>query len=98
MELGHFHDYPGFLPAFLICDGIAHCADMGDEEECFRRFQCAANDGKISIPIDKKCDGNTDCFDGSDEDLNECPGRFFCSALNGTKVSFHYRQGSLRIW
>ena len=71
---------------FYICDGIKHCTDARDEVNCPLRFPCETVDGKISIPMQLKCDGKEDCKDGADEFPDLCPGRFFCSSLNGTKV------------
>ena len=75
------------LTPFHLCDGIPHCADMRDEADCMLRFRCeTGDDGKISVPVEMKCDGKRDCKDGADEHPDLCPERFFCSALNGTKV------------
>ncbi len=50
------------------CDGVTHCSDTSDEQDCLEQFSCA--DGSKDIPNSYVCDFEDDCSDGSDE--HEC--------------------------
>jgi len=69
-----------------VCDGILDCrADYADELDCPDRFRCE-NRALFSIPNKNVCDGRVDCKYGEDEDVDRCPGRFYCSSLKKQKV------------
>ena len=52
-----------------VCDLIYDCYDKSDEALCTNHFKC--NSGKL-LPKTKKCDGNVDCADLSDECNEHC--------------------------
>ncbi|CAD6184265.1 unnamed protein product [Caenorhabditis auriculariae] len=62
---------PKCISKLYLCDGLAHCANHADEENCPPRiclpgqFQC--HDNKKCVPPGGLCDGVSDCFDASDE-------------------------------
>ena len=72
-----------------LCDGIPQCdVTQYDEDDVHcpgKLFHCPAKN-RINIPSSRVCDGIVDCDDGSDESKANCPDRFFCSSLGGTKV------------
>ena len=85
---------PSIFESFIVfsekwCDGIIDCPNSGEDEsleKCPNRFRCKAGN-RVSIASSKICDGVPDCDDLSDEINNICLDRFFCPALNNTKVS-----------
>ena len=60
------------IKADRVCDGIiGDCIDLSDEQDC-QDWICAdgmwhCQDGKKCIPDVKRCDGQVDCQDVSDE-------------------------------
>ena len=63
-----------------VCDLIDNCGDASDEINCTNNFQCNSNldqenrslGGINFIPKLKKCDGQIDCIDFSDECNESC--------------------------
>ena len=53
-----------------VCNIIDDCGDGSDEDSCTNVFKCKSQ--TQLIPITKKCDGNTDCLDFSDECNSDC--------------------------
>ena len=53
-----------------VCNLWDDCGDGSDEAACTNSFKC--HDGQGIIPLDKKCDGNPECNDMSDECNTEC--------------------------
>ncbi|XP_055595404.1 uncharacterized protein LOC129746008 [Uranotaenia lowii] len=52
-----------------LCDGVADCPDLSDENTCtfcaYGAIYCGR--GRICYPKNARCDGKQDCPDGSDE-------------------------------
>ena len=59
------------IPKSYRCDGVPHCPNFSDEQNCFdcKEFRCG--DGSC-IPYWKTCNGVADCRDSSDENLPNC--------------------------
>ena len=53
-----------------VCNLWDDCGDGSDEEHCPGSLQCKDKQGYL--PLNKKCDGNPDCGDMSDECNEEC--------------------------
>ena len=53
-----------------ICNLVDDCGDSSDEISCNNNFRCATTNNLL--PINRKCDGNIDCLDLSDECNNSC--------------------------
>ncbi|KAL5247162.1 hypothetical protein ACHWQZ_G019123 [Mnemiopsis leidyi] len=53
-----------------VCDLVHDCEDGSDEGECTNHFQCKSS-GKL-LPKTKKCDGQIECADLSDECNEKC--------------------------
>ena len=68
------------------CDGIedefykiinkSNCPKGFDEIHCPKRFKCK-NGNKVSVDINKKCNGKKDCDDNSDEKVYMCENNYF---------------------
>ncbi|XP_055622880.1 uncharacterized protein LOC129766374 isoform X2 [Toxorhynchites rutilus septentrionalis] len=52
-----------------LCDGVADCPDLSDENSCtfcaYGAIYCGR--GRVCYPKNARCDGKLDCPDGSDE-------------------------------
>ena len=53
-----------------VCNLIDDCGNGADEENCTNSFRCEDEQGLL--PLSKKCDGNIDCRDASDECNSDC--------------------------
>jgi hypothetical protein len=52
----------------ILCDGVAHCDDGGDEEGCTSGFECRPGHFIMAHEV---CDGRLDCPQPDDE--ADCP-------------------------
>ena len=53
-----------------VCNLVDDCGDSSDEDHCSNHFKC--NSSGHFIPKSKKCDGNFDCLDLTDECNEDC--------------------------
>ncbi|RZB39248.1 Trypsin, Ldl recept a, and/or Sushi domain containing protein, partial [Asbolus verrucosus] len=65
--------YGACISKNLKCDGVAHCADASDENQCGRKSgSCDENEYKCAsgecISLKQICDSKKDCKDNSDEE------------------------------
>ena len=61
----------------VFCDGIQHCENGIDEQDCPDTFYCKSDNKPI--PINMACDSVSDCSDSSDE-CNNCTASSFLSS------------------
>ncbi|XP_077868793.1 uncharacterized protein LOC144359476 [Saccoglossus kowalevskii] len=67
------------IKPYLVCDGIIHCEDKSDENDCFYdecgqdEFRCEhGSERGVCLPLNLVCDKKIACYDGQDEDNCEC--------------------------
>ena len=61
----------GFCTSFdKVCNLDVDCRDESDERNCTNNYKCTES-GEY-IPLSRKCDGEFDCYDFSDECNEEC--------------------------
>ena len=82
------------------CDGIFDCDDYSDEisPDClYKRFNCTAAGGAISISKDFVCDGIKDCDQGEDESRHLCgERRFYCESGKPISVDKNFVQNGVK--
>ena len=63
------------IPYSKVCNLVDACGDQFDELDCLNNFVCNRNSNRHAIsfiPKDRKCEGNIDCGDFSDECNEMC--------------------------
>lgn len=58
------------IPFRKVCDLVDDCTDGSDEENCVNNFKCKKS-GEY-ILLSRKCDGQFDCYDFTDECNEDC--------------------------
>ncbi|XP_070545645.1 uncharacterized protein [Ptychodera flava] len=84
------------IKQYLVCDGINHCQDMSDEDNCdygecgSDQFRCASGSPKGYCIDDRwRCDRKDDCYNQEDEMNCDCRDKEFqCDDSSGTCLTY----------